>query len=1040
MRANGIKSSQLVSYTARCALFLTLVSCAAISNSQAPSTETWQEELATFVAEYSNETQSPSISLDPKRIEASLTAISTCPLSWVDDDAEQHSGDLVSSYYQWILSRGYWVAIYRLPNAPNMACGVLYAPERRILSPSDLALIETAGSLALKVTRDRLARERSAELQRLLDPKDQDPDPAKSLSPPDLGRPIDEKPRNETITDYIEKSHFPEGSGEKPLPPLIEAEEVLNRASCPVGPPSETERTSYNEWIARVYVSQRCDGLASGTRSFSAVLVSPQLIVSAAHELHRLGPNDRLCVVPGMTDQRPNGAFAVPSGGTVYRNPSYTGGLGNSIPLGAIRQDVAAVAISIGHPDRFLGYPRINTSQSVPQGATVNASGYSGTSQSRQSTSTGLRTCQFAAEVGPDAIVVAASASPGMSGGPIWAAVQGQSAVVGVNSQAGTSTNGNRYLFGPYFGLNHVGLISAWAQTASATNVVWIMSPQHGANYNTPNGLPLVANYLAGQSAISATGQNLAAAPTIRWTSSRQGDLGVGSSLQARLITGVHWITATIGQPGQAGHASQSALVGINGPPGVITATPTSAGCFRIEWTMPPGRWPAFVTSEPNGSVLWANAIENQEQSGSVNRCPGGGITQIALWARYQGYHQLVATTPVVMPPPTGWITASPQTVAIPAGQPNASTTIQFDWFGFPAFACTFVSCWIPQAASAEVWVSVDGAPRTIVHRAGERSVVVNWIQPGKQYNFELYMSPSWAFPETRLAGVVVRGISVPAPPTTPTGLQGPPNEITLTNRHTNVDWTASTGAVTHYDIEIETPGQGIAMGRSTSTAYSVHATAFGTKNVRVRACNGPSCSSFSNTISVRFLGEPPTGGTARFSNYAQAGSPYSVWIHPLGGLDSTGWNWFHRAEAQESRTPDFAAVAALDPSTNANWILVRPQGTYYYRIRTCIWDVCSQWRTARNSSGEGLIVVAPQSFPVGITVNCTARTCDFSAAADTGPLTSYRWNFGDGNAHSTLYSTWTHTYASAGSYTVSVVASGLNGQTGTAEVFVTVQ
>jgi hypothetical protein len=87
----------------------------------------------------------------------------------------------------------------------------------------------------------------------------------------------------------------------------------------------------------------------------------------------------------------------------------------------------------------------------------------------------------------------------------------------------------------------------------------------------------------------------------------------------------------------------------------------------------------------------------------------------------------LASTVVLGVSPSGGTITSTPFVVRAPYGGTN-----------------TAVVLWATQGSStAEVWVSMDGAPETLFARAPSGSQSATWIQPGHDYRFNLYAGTS---------------------------------------------------------------------------------------------------------------------------------------------------------------------------------------------------------------------------------------------------------------------------------------------------------
>lgn len=108
---------------------------------------------------------------------------------------------------------------------------------------------------------------------------------------------------------------------------------------------------------------------------------------------------------------------------------------------------------------------------------------------------------------------------------------------------------------------------------------------------------------------------------------------------------------------------------------------------------------------------------------------------------------------------------------------------------------------------------------------------------------------------------------------------------------------------------------------------------------------------------------------------------------------------------------------------------------------------------SARDSAGQEtsqvviIAVQAPLAIPVDVSTSTTTPTAgapvSFTATAtpgNGGSITSYEWTFGDGSAaQTTTGPNASHVYAAAGSYTVTVRATGSDGSEGIGQTAITV-
>jgi hypothetical protein len=136
---------------------------ALLAGEPARTAESWKDELSGFVAKREAETGRAAGAIDPRWFGPSITTIATCPADWLQKDSESFSEHQVSGYFQWILTRGYLVGVYRVPTVPDAVCGWLEQPERRALTPEELTLIDKAGRIGLEMTRENFERLRARE-------------------------------------------------------------------------------------------------------------------------------------------------------------------------------------------------------------------------------------------------------------------------------------------------------------------------------------------------------------------------------------------------------------------------------------------------------------------------------------------------------------------------------------------------------------------------------------------------------------------------------------------------------------------------------------------------------------------------------------------------------------------------------------------------------------------------------------------------------------------------------------------------------------
>ncbi|MGN6793785.1 MAG: outer membrane protein assembly factor BamB family protein [Streptosporangiaceae bacterium] len=81
-------------------------------------------------------------------------------------------------------------------------------------------------------------------------------------------------------------------------------------------------------------------------------------------------------------------------------------------------------------------------------------------------------------------------------------------------------------------------------------------------------------------------------------------------------------------------------------------------------------------------------------------------------------------------------------------------------------------------------------------------------------------------------------------------------------------------------------------------------------------------------------------------------------------------------------------------------------------------------------TQNRGMIVDSPSTAPpaASFTYGCTKLTCTFDGSGSTGGVTAYAWDFGDGTTGSGA--TISHTFATAGTYNVTLTVTGQGGLT----------
>ena len=180
-----------------------------------------------------------------------------------------------------------------------------------------------------------------------------------------------------------------------------------------------------------------------------------------------------------------------------------------------------------------------------------------------------------------------------------------------------------------------------------------------------------------------------------------------------------------------------------------------------------------------------------------------------------------------------------------------------------------------------------------------------------------------------------------------------------------------------------------------------------------------------------------------RFSNYGSCVD----WFAPGVGITSAGVSSDTATDTLSGTSmasPHTAGAAALylqgDPAAT-------PAG-----VRGALWSALTTGvvTSSRTASNHLLYVGPTGSSPpsngpptASFTNSCTNLACAFDGSASSDPqdgaVSDYSWSFGDGSAPVSGTATPSHTYATAGSYTVTLTVTDSAGATGTSSRVVTV-
>jgi PKD repeat protein len=157
------------------------------------------------------------------------------------------------------------------------------------------------------------------------------------------------------------------------------------------------------------------------------------------------------------------------------------------------------------------------------------------------------------------------------------------------------------------------------------------------------------------------------------------------------------------------------------------------------------------------------------------------------------------------------------------------------------------------------------------------------------------------------------------------------------------------------------------------------------------------------------------TGSCARLACSASAATSTDD-----GRIVSYRWEW-----------SDGTVVTGASPTANRT---VTAPGSY--TVRVTVTDDAGQTGTA-----SATVTATPPPPTARFTVACNGRLCTFDASPTTdpaGPIASYAWTFGDGTTGTGVRVQ--RRYATAGTFTVIMRATGSTGAVGEARVAITVR
>jgi YD repeat-containing protein len=203
------------------------------------------------------------------------------------------------------------------------------------------------------------------------------------------------------------------------------------------------------------------------------------------------------------------------------------------------------------------------------------------------------------------------------------------------------------------------------------------------------------------------------------------------------------------------------------------------------------------------------------------------------------------------------------------------------------------------------------------------------------------------------------KSIQVLNTPSVPGPISGPSSNTTGSY---SLDWTASTGSVSSYQLQQQKDGGSFSTIQSSlALSISISGVSDGSYGYRVRACNSLSCSGWTSTKSVSVLKTPSVPGNFTLPSTDTDGSYALSWSASDGSVDS------YELQRRLAGTSSWNLVQnSLNLSASESGMA---DGTYEYRLRACNALSCSAWtsnksiQVIKTPGTPGNIDVPPESF-----------------------------------------------------------------------------